>query len=274
MQKIWLSCIFAILLCSACSDSSGEDPDKRSGGSCRRIVSLSPALTELVFHLGKGSLLAGRSDACNYPAQAESIPVAGSFAQPSAETVLRLKPDLILSNALVNPRQKKIFEQAGITVILQSCDTLEDYRKWFEILGEKLSAEESARQELSRLDQWLEQNRRKPQTGKRALLLLWDDPVMAAGSGTLPDTALRLAGLKNVLEQENGYVKCSAEFLLRSQPDILIWAVKKPYENAAGFVKKISPSLVIDESFDYDVILRPGPRFTAGVDALRKRVEP
>lgn len=257
-----------LLFAAACSE-----PQQKKERSEIQAVSLSPALTELIFHLGKGNMLAGRSDACNYPEQVKILPVAGSFGIPAVETVLRLAPDLILTNALVNPRQKKLFEQAGIRVILKPCDTLEDYREWVGILGEQLCAEKEADGELARLNRWLEKNQTRKNSGKRALLLLWDDPVMAAGAGTLPDSAMRLAGLENVLAKEKGYVKCSAEFLLRAEPDLLIWAVEKPYGLAAEIIRKMNVKTVVDESFDYDAILRPGPRFTDGVDALRRAVQ-
>ncbi len=265
MRLILLSAL--LFFAAACAE-----PQQKKKPSGIQAVSLSPALTELVFHLKKGDMLAGRSDACNYPEQAKTLPVAGSFGIPAVETVLRMKPDLILTNALVNPRQKKLFEQAGIKVILKPCDTLEDYREWVGILGKELHAEQEAAGELARLNRWMEKNQTRQNSGKRALLLLWDDPVMAAGAGTLPDSAMRLAGLKNILAEEKGYVKCSAEFLLRAKPDLLIWAVEKPYRLAAETIRKMNVKTVLDESFDYDAILRPGPRFTDGVDALRRAV--
>ena len=74
-----LSGIFAFLSLAAAS-SAGET----------RIVSLSPALTEVVCQLGQGSRLVGRSEVCNYPPEVRKLPVAGRYADPDVEKVLRI----------------------------------------------------------------------------------------------------------------------------------------------------------------------------------------
>ncbi len=264
-----LAILLSVLAITACTENAEQEQSR----TVKRVVSLSPALTELVCHLDRASLLAGRSDACNYPASVKSLPVAGNFANPAAETVLRLKPDLLLTNALINPKQKKLFEQSGIRVLLKKCDSLADYREWVALLGRELNAEQEAAQELARLDKWERENGKKKDSSLRALLLLWDDPVMAAGGGTLPDAAMQLAGLKNILASETGYVKCSPEFLLRAKPDILIRAMEKTYSLSPSVIKDMNVPKITGDSFDYDLILRPGPRFTDGVDALRGEAE-
>ena len=72
-----------------------------------RVISLSPSLTELVFQLGKGSSLVGRSTVCDYPAEVTKLPVAGNFADPDIERVLKLKPDVVITNDLLHPGREK-----------------------------------------------------------------------------------------------------------------------------------------------------------------------
>ena len=68
-----------------------------------RVVSLAPALTELICRLGKEKALVGRSSACNYPLSIRNIPVAGEFGRPNPERVVALKPTHVFANALANP---------------------------------------------------------------------------------------------------------------------------------------------------------------------------
>ena len=69
-----------------------------------RIVSLSPALTELVWHLKQGKTLVGRSSACQYPNDVKRLPIAGNFGQPQVEKVFALKPTWIIANDFINPQ--------------------------------------------------------------------------------------------------------------------------------------------------------------------------
>ena len=70
------------------------------GRPARRIVSLTPSLTEIVFALGAGERVVGVSDYCDYPPAAKTRPRVGTFLQPSVEKILALRPDLILVDAV------------------------------------------------------------------------------------------------------------------------------------------------------------------------------
>ena len=79
-----------------------------------RIVSLSPAVTEIICHLGGEKYLAGRSSACNYPESVKKLPVAGDFAKPYMEKILLFRPRYLLTNDLINPAAAKKFDSVGI----------------------------------------------------------------------------------------------------------------------------------------------------------------
>lgn len=260
-----------LLLSALILTSCGEMEDMPQSREIRAI-SLAPALTELAFHLGGGDSFCGRTDVCTYPPEAEKLPVTGHFADPALETVLKLKPTHVFANALINPRQKTALEKAGIKFFLHSCDTMEDYLYWVDLMGKELQKPEAAAAETGRIQNWLAENKTRAQNGKRVVFVLWDDPLMVAGSGTLPDTAIALAGGINAAAGEKGYLKCSREFLLKSKPDALVWAVNRPFAQASAFLRELNVPLVY-EGFDLDALLRPGPRFPTGVDALRDFLE-
>ena len=106
MRRLFSLLLLACILClAACSDERKSAP----GG----VVSLSPALTELVCHLGQERKLVARSTACDLPESVKSLPAAGNFAEPELERILAMKPALVVSNEFVNPKDADALRQAA-----------------------------------------------------------------------------------------------------------------------------------------------------------------
>ncbi|MBR6131146.1 MAG: ABC transporter substrate-binding protein [Bacteroidales bacterium] len=82
-----------------------------------RIVSLSPAVTEIIFALGADSLLVGRTDFCNYPPQAQHIESIGGISNLNIEKVLSCKPDLIISGSMVPQKIVQQFAKMNIPLV-------------------------------------------------------------------------------------------------------------------------------------------------------------
>src|SRR5687767_1123133 len=73
------------------SSRGGRDPN-----APRRIVSLSPSTTEILFAVGAGGRVVGRSRYCDYPPEVTAIPVVGGFVDANLEEIVRLSPDLVV----------------------------------------------------------------------------------------------------------------------------------------------------------------------------------
>lgn len=245
----------------------------------QRVVSLAPALTELVFRLGKGGTLVGRSNVCNYPPEAKKIQVAGNFGDPELERTLRLRPTLIIANDLIRPTLKKTFEQAKIKVILMQCRTPEDYFLWVKQLGDVLGCPGKADAEIRRMRGRLaeyERMAKESPTGRKVLWVIWDSPLMVAGKGSLPDTVIRLAGGKNIaagVEQE--YFKASFDWILQNPPDVIVWTASGEPEKSHAFWKQLAAVREgrVVSKIDPDLLQRPGPRLPDGIGALRAELE-
>ena len=63
-----------------------------------RVVSAAPSVTETIFALGKGDLLKGRTDYCDYPAEAIDVPSIGSLREPDIEAIAELEPDIVIAS--------------------------------------------------------------------------------------------------------------------------------------------------------------------------------
>ena len=241
-----------------------------------RIVSLSPALTELVWHLKQGKTLVGRSSACQYPNTVKQLPIAGNFGQPQVEKVFSLKPTWIIANDFINPQMAHRFRQNGIKVDLRQIRNPEDYRWWVRKIGEMLSCQKEAEKELKRigfLEQKLKQKKAMP------LKILWvvsDRPLMVAGPGSLPDQVISMMKMNNAAKSvPNEYFKCSWEWLLQHQPDWIVWSIPgKPEKTHRlwGKMKAVKNNHVISGIVN-DPVQCPGPRWLDSILRLRAKLE-
>ena len=268
---LFLFVLLAVLGLSACSGEKKSAP----GG----VISLSPALTELVCHLGREDRLAARSTACDWPESVKNLPTAGNFAEPELERILAMKPALVVSNMFVNPKDADALRRAGIAVELHPCDSFADYREWVELMGRLLDCPDEAAAELKRADARiaefeaeLEHSGRKP---LRALYVIWDSPLLTAGADTLPDALGRLAGLENIVKTEKGYPSISLEFVLKEDPDVIVWfAHGKDWKSNPSWsgIRAVRTEHVLVPRDD-SALLRPGPRMFDGIADLKSDLE-
>jgi len=258
----------AVCLMAACS---GETEEAAPGG----VVSLSPALTELICHLGREERLIARSTACDWPESVKTLPTAGDFAEPELERILAMKPALVVSNEFVNPKDADALRQAGIAVELHPCDGFDDYREWVVRMGRLLDCPAEADVELKRADARIagfEAERKNAQTKPlRALYVIWDSPLLTAGADSLPDAVGRLAGLENIVKTEKGYPSISLEFVLKEDPDVIVWfAHGKDWKSNPSWhgIRAVQTNRVLIPRDD-SALLRPGPRMFDGIADLK-----
>ena len=102
-----------------------------------KVVSLSPALTEMICYLGGEKYLVGRCSACDYPARVKALPVAGKFGMPEIEKIAAMKPDWVIGNSFANTSAVKKLRQLGIETDLAQISTPEDYISWLQLIGKK-----------------------------------------------------------------------------------------------------------------------------------------
>ena len=262
---------FLILLAALCLAACSGEEKSAPGG----VVSLSPALTELVCHLGREDRLVARSTACDWPESVKSLPTAGDFAEPELERILAMKPALVVSNEFVNPKDADALRQAGIAVELHPCDGFDDYREWVARVGHLLDCPDEAEAELKRADiriaefeVELNAAQKKP---LRALYVIWDSPLLTAGADSLPDAVGRLAGLENIVKSEKGYPSISLEFVLKEDPDVIVWfAHGKDWKSNPSWsgIRAIRQGHVLIPRDD-SALLRPGPRIFDGIADLK-----
>ena len=239
----------------------------------KRVVSLSPALTELVCHLKMAKCLVGRSVSCDRPSQVKQLPAVGDFARPDLEKLAKLKPDLVLADTFQDAAVKRSMEALGMEVAVLPLNRMADYRRAVKILGEKLSAKEAAEKELQRVDRVLEElHRRYGATIQRprVMYVVWHTPVMLPGRDSFLTEWISLAGGDSLgKDHARNYFRAAPEWVLKMKPDLLIF----PGGNPASFpgwwkslpaVRNKKVFLPEDESLFY----RLSPRFDQALTDL------
>ena len=192
-----------------------------------RVVSLSPALTELVCHLGRESVLVGRSAACDVPETVKKLPVAGNFGSPFLEKLAVLKPDWVIANVFQDVSSVKSIESMGIRVAVFPLNSIADYRNAVSGLGKLLGAEKLADEELSRVDRTVNGLRKRhPEDCKRpkVLFAVWSSPLLLPGKWSfLPELILLAGGDPIGGDTPQEYFRASPEWVLKTDPDVVIF---------------------------------------------------
>ena len=194
--------------------------------SVKRIVSLAPNLTEIIFALGEGDRLAGDTDYCDYPAEATRKPHVGGPVNPNLEQVVALKPDLVLATAINRREVVDGLSRIGVPVFATDPHSVDDMIASIEHIGNVLDASktatplaESLRERLSKLD------RRIAGTApRRVLFVVWTDPLITIGRDSFIADALRRAGARSVVDTTAEWPRISFEEILRLQPEFLVFA--------------------------------------------------
>jgi iron complex transport system substrate-binding protein len=277
LRQLLFFAVFSAYFAFADFAECAEDKD----GIKIRVISLSPSLTETVFRLGRGDWLVVRSSACNFPPEAEKIAVAGDFGRPSLEKLISLKPDIVIASAMAEPSLKTTLAELDIRFYLLSDKSFDDYYTTVKKLGELLDCRENAEKEIKKvktlLAKFAAENRSMHKKKPKVYLEIWDRPYMTVGKKSFINDMIEFAGGRNIAADRNeGYFNCSEEWIIKSNPDIIICpAMKKGRKadvlNRNGWqnINAVKNKRVYVDLND-DLIYRLGPRTPEGIKILKK----
>jgi iron complex transport system substrate-binding protein len=248
-----------------------------------RIVSTAPSNTEILFALGLGSRVVGRSSLDDYPPEAQSIPTVGDY-QVNTEAVIALNPDLVLGY-LGNEEALASVTKMGIpTMIFNPADLAGIYAN-IETIGRATGADTQAAALVKSLKAQVQQiadAAAKTNESPKVFYAL-DNTLWTAGPGSFLDELLKLAHATNVADQPGpevkDYYQFAAEQLAAADPDLILLP-NTAYKSAAEFTSdarfanlravKEGHVVVIDDV----IITRPGPRIAEGLKVLAGAIHP
>ena len=250
----------------------------------RRVVSLSPSITETIYALGLEDRLVGDTDYCDYPPAAKQKPHVGSLLNPSLERIVALKPDLVLGDAQANRRETADqLEHLGIPLYGVSAHSVDGALHSMEDLGSVLGNEKEAqalvaglRKRIQAVEQQVEG---KPRP--KVLFVVWYQPLITAGPDTFIADVIRLAGGVSVSDDLKGeWPRLSLESALARDPDVILFprtAAFSPdleqFRHLAGWkdFRAVREGRVY---FISDTINRPGPRLVDSLEEVARILHP
>jgi ABC-type Fe3+-hydroxamate transport system substrate-binding protein len=222
------------LAAAACSDSrtpSLEASDDfgdpvRAGNPPTRIVSLNPATTEILFTLGAGTRLVGRTKYDLWPDSAKLIPPLGDGIQPNVEAVLASHPDLVILYASRDNRPAAVrLRAAGVNTLSLKVDRISDFRRTVLVLGAILGDSARATTVIDSVYRTLDSVRNATAKLSRPSVFwqIWDAPVITIGAGSFMNELVDIAGGKNVYADIAGpSAQVSLEDISRRNPDFIL----------------------------------------------------
>lgn len=258
-------------------------------GLPKRIISLAPATTELMFAIGAGDLLVGATDHCNYPPAASQIArIGGGTMQGiSHEIILSLKPDLILSKWDTHQPLIESLDRIRVPMLAIGPDSLvqlyEDAKTLGQATGHETEADdliESMQRRVGALTSWVESLPKEQR--RRVFYEVWDQPLMTVGPKSFIGELLELGGMDNVFSDATvAYPRISDEVVLDRNPDVVLAPTthqtrvsleilsKRQGWDRLSAVKNSQVFLI-----DGDKVSRCGPRMLDALEEMIRHVYP
>jgi len=277
-----------------------------------RIVSLSPSSTEILFAVGAGPKVVGVTDYCNYPhdlkawIEADELTRVGGYWNPSIETIVALKPDLVLvstAKCTVKTNECKVnckrrceitvqvaaqLRSLGLKVLILGPHSLNDVLDDILLVGRTSGNAAEASNLVEKLRQRIETVAKKSKTTShrpKVYFEVWNDPYMSVSSGTWIGDVINLAGGANIFgEAVSEWPIIDSEDIVQRNPDIIVFPFIPGVPRFWGSFEDVKKrpgwegiNAVRSGSFyevPRDFISRPGPRLVEALEMVEKFIHP
>jgi iron complex transport system substrate-binding protein len=251
----------------------------------RRIVSLAPSITEIVFALEQEHRLVGATRFSDYPPEAARLPKVGSYVRLDIERIVALDPDLCIATKDGNPRA--IIERLAslkIPVYVVNPHNLDTILETILEIGTILNADDRAkslttnmRARIERVKARVAQVSYRP----RVFFQIGISPIVSSGTGTFIHELIEIAGGKNLAEGPLAYPRFSREQVLTLKPEVFIitsMARQAVFEQVKAQWRRWPniPAVRDDRIYlvDSDLFDRPSPRLVSGLELLTRLIHP
>ena len=262
-QKFGRFCFSSVLflVCVTLTTGCYEEPKKKSGF---KIVSLSPAMTEILFALGAEKNIVGVTTFCDYPAQAKEISKIGDFSNPSIERIISLKPDLVMLNLPEQRRIKRDLKKLQINVFVSSPKSLNDIYIEINEIGKILQKEHAADSLINYMRMNIKPS--ELQKKKNVYIELSPRPIITIGADCFLNEMVEMAGGENIFSDlKKDYPVVSQEEVIKRNPEIIILLHPANKINRLGWGKIAAvKNKKICTDLNQDHVMRPGPRLVEG----------
>ncbi len=240
--------------------------------SVQSIVSLSPAITELLFSVGAGEKIVGTVSYSDFPEAAKKIAIIGAYQSLDLEKIIALKPELVIAWSSGNQsKQLEMLKSHGLTVYYSNPQTSDDIYQTlinFSLLtGNKKQGQLVAQDFIQKMSALKTANKDKKTV--TVLVQIWDKPLMTVGRSHFISKVLEICSARNIFIDNQSTLNPSLESVLAKKPEMILstgmttqgkqWLEKwKKWD--------IIPAVANQQlySIDPDILVRPSLRIAQG----------
>jgi iron complex transport system substrate-binding protein len=245
-----------------------------------RIVSLAPSVTEILYDLGLGDQIIAVTTFCDYPPEAMDKPKIGGYSNPSIESIIAMKPDLVVMIDDGNPMEiQDRLNKLGIKTYVFRAKRLKELPQGIRDLGIALGIRDRAFKRAARVENVIHKYERQVQKsppsyfGKKAIFIIQPEPLIVAGPDTIIDDALKLLGLQNIASgAASPYPKYSIEEVIRQSPDVIFMGQgPMTKEISKGLIRRLGSLEAIKKGRVYytsESLYRLTPKVISGIDEI------
>lgn len=255
----------------------------------KRIVSLSPAATEILYAAGAGKAMVGATSYCNHPAPANDLAKIGGYSARtiSVEAIVALQPDLVIGEVSMHGQLAALIEGAGMAFAGISLANFDDIYTAMANFARAGGDEQASAATVASMKARVEAIKTKTAaipTSKRPTIFweVWNEPLMTAGPGTFISMVLVAGGARNVFADiSEDWPVISFEAIVARNPAWIMASethgtavtpenlAKRPGWAGLGAVRNRKIAL-----FDGDIVSRPGPRFVEAMEFVAATLYP
>jgi iron complex transport system substrate-binding protein len=252
------------------------------------VVAISPTAVELVYAVGEK--VVGRSSSADFPAEAQQATDVGTAYQPSFDTILSLKPDLVIADSVIQggPDYKQPLEGLGVPVIFAGAESYQDVVDGLELMGKVFDAKDKADSVIADIEK-ARDDAKAAVEGKNisavAMIAGRDQTLYAAKDSSYVGDMMKMVGLQNPAADQPdsgpfpGYTTLAPEKLVQFNPNLILTISPGSASGApklstlipsippfAG-LKAVTSNAIVE--LDVELFLEsPGPRIVDAFKAL------
>lgn len=211
------------------SPGLAAQPFRAASQNPTRIISLIPAVTEMLFAIGAGPQLVAVSSFDHFPPDVESLPKVGALIDPDLERIMALRPDLVVVYGSQQELHRQL-ERAKIPVYAYSHAGLADITTTIEALGARVGREQAASQLARQITSRIAATKARVagRTRPRTLIVFGREPLAmrgvfaSGGVGFIHDMVEAAGGANLFADVKRQAVQATSELILTRRPEVVL----------------------------------------------------
>ncbi|MHC1721029.1 MAG: helical backbone metal receptor [Clostridiaceae bacterium] len=248
-----------------------------------KIVSLAPSSTEIIYAIGAGDKLSGRSEYDNYPEEAKNVTVVGGFTGPNIELITKLDPDVLFDvKGSLTDEQKALLQNTGVKVVSFNPANIDGVYADIKIAGQICNAQVKAKELSDSMQSKRLEILSKIKNVKAKKVFVDLGGFYSAGEGSFIDSMLSELNAENIAAKSGGeWPQLSVENVVNSDPDVYISLYPTMEElkaipglSGTNAFKNENVKAISNGTPENDIVQRPGPRVMDGLEIYAKTIYP